>query len=173
MLAAAAYFLERHRIRRWVAAVRIVSAAGAAVAFIVGVISSPLMEWSTRLPELASLLKDKLHVFDRPLALWQQLQIMLGGSDIASFQMPKLDWIQPTIEFLSPTFTEFLLFFVTLILFIASWRDLRRALILTFADHATRLRTLRILNEIEQHLAVYLLTLPPINLPVRPPPPIR
>jgi len=166
MLAPAARFLERHRIPRAVAAVLIVSAAGAGVAFIVGLISSPIMEWSTRLPELASLLKDKLHVFDRPLALWQQLQIMLGGSDITSFQMPKLDWIQPTIEFLSPTFTEILLFFVTLILFIASWRDLRRALILTFPDHASRLRTLKILNEIEEHLAEYLLTVTAINLVV-------
>ena len=166
MLAPAAYFLERHRIPRWVAAVLIVSAAGAAFAFIVGLLSSPLMEWSTRLPELGSLLKDKLQGFQRPLALWRQLQIMLGGSDIAPFQMPKLDWIQPTIEFLSPTFTEFLLFFVTLILFIASWRDLRRALILTFADHASRLRTLKILNEIEEHLGGYLLTVTAINLGV-------
>jgi predicted PurR-regulated permease PerM len=167
MLAPAARFLERHRIPRSVAAVLIVSAAGAGVAFIVGLISSPLMEWSTRLPELASLLKDKLHVFDRPLALWQQLQIMIGGSDtITSFQMPKLDWIQPTIEFLSPTFAEFLLFFATLVLFIASWRDLRRALVLTFADHASRLRTLKILNEIEEHLGGYLLTVTTINLGV-------
>jgi predicted PurR-regulated permease PerM len=166
MLAPAARLLERYRIPRAVAAVLIVSAAGAGVAFIVGLIASPIMEWSARLPELASLLKDKLHIFDRPLALWQQLQIMLGGSDIMSFQMPKLDWIQPTIEFLSPTFTEFLLFFVTLILFIASWRDLRRALTLTFPDHASRLRTLKILNEIEDHLGEYLITVTVINLGV-------
>src|SRR5258708_1791916 len=139
-------------IGRAVAAVLIVSAVGAAATFIVGLISSPLMEWSSHLPELGARLKEKLHVFDRPLALWQQLQGLLGGSDgfsAAPFQMPKFDWVQPTIEFLSPTFTEFLLFFATLILFIASWRDLRRALVLTFADHAARLRTLRILNEIE------------------------
>jgi predicted PurR-regulated permease PerM len=167
MLAPAAYFLERHRIPRAVAAVLIVTAAAATAALIVGLIASPLMEWSTRLPEFASLLKDKLHVFDRPIALLQQLRIMLGGSDTAaSIQMPKLDWIQTTLEFLSPTFTEFLLFFVTLVLFIASWRDLRRALILTFADHASRLRTLRILNEIEEHLGAYLLTVTLINLGV-------
>jgi predicted PurR-regulated permease PerM len=150
-----------------VAAVLIVSAVGAAGAFLVGLISSPMMEWSTRLPELASQLKEKLHVFDRPLALWQQLQSMLGGSDtLAPFQMPKFDWVQPTVEFLSPTFTEFLLFFATLVLFIASWRDLRRALIMTFADHASRLRTLRILNEIEGQLGGYLLTVTMINLGV-------
>ena len=169
MLSPAAGFLERHRIPRGVSAVLVVSAVGAAAAFIVGLISSPLMEWSTRLPELGSQLKDKLHVFDRPLALWQELQGMLGGSDVfstAPFQMPKFDWVQPTIEFLSPTFTEFLLFFATLVLFIASWKDLRRALIMTFADHASRLRTLRILNEIEEHLGGYLLTVTMINLGV-------
>jgi predicted PurR-regulated permease PerM len=169
MLSPAASFLERHRIPRAVAAVLIVSAVGAAAAEIVGLFSSPLMEWSTRLPELGSLLREKLHVFDRPLALWQQLQGMLGGSDpfsTASFQMPKFDWVKPTIEFLSPTFTEFLLFFATLVLFIASWRDLRRTLIMTFGDHAARLRTLRILNEIEDHLGGYLLTVTTINLGV-------
>ena len=169
MLSPAAGFLERHRIPRSVSAVLIVMAVGAGAAFIVGLISSPLMEWSTRLPELGSQLKDKLHVFDRPLVLWHQLQTMLGGSDAlstAAFQMPKFDWVQPTIEFLSPTFTEFLLFFATLVLFIASWKDLRRALVLAFADHAARLRTLRILNEIEGHLAGYLITVTMINLGV-------
>jgi predicted PurR-regulated permease PerM len=169
MLSPAAGFLERHRIPRSVSAVLIVSAVGAAVAFIVGLISSPLMQWSTRLPEVGSQLKDKLHIFDRPLALWQQLQSMLGGSDALSaapFQMPKFDWVQPAVEFLSPTFTEFLLFFATLVLFIASWKDLRRALILTFAGHAARLRMLRILNEIEGHLGGYLLTVTMINLGV-------
>jgi predicted PurR-regulated permease PerM len=94
---------------------------------------------------------------------------MVGGPNTFSdspFQMPKFDWVQPAIEFLSPTFTEFLLFIATLILFIASWRDLRRALIMTFADRDTRLRTLRILNEIEGHLGGYLLTVTMINLGV-------
>jgi predicted PurR-regulated permease PerM len=144
-----------------------VIAVGAGAAFMVGLVSSPLMEWSTRLPEIAARLKDKLHVFDRPLALWQELQSMVGGSDtLTTIQMPKFDWVQPTIEFLSPTFTEFLLFFATLVLFIASWKDLRRALILTFGDHDARLRTLRILNEIEVHLGNYLLTVTLINVGV-------
>jgi predicted PurR-regulated permease PerM len=167
MLSPAAGFLERRRIPRSVAAVVIVFAVGAGVAFIVGLISSPLMEWSNRLPELGSLLRDKLHIFDRPLALWQELQKMLGGSDApATFQMPKFDWVEPTVGFLSPTFTEFMLFFATVILFIASWKGLRRGLIMTFADHASRLRTLRILNEIEEHLGGYLLTVTMINLGV-------
>jgi predicted PurR-regulated permease PerM len=167
MLSPAASFLERRRIPRAVAAVLIVIAVGAGVAFMVGLIASPLMEWSNKLPELGAQLKEKLHVFDRPLALWQQLQTMLGGSDtLATFQMPKFEWVQPTLEFLSPTFAEFLLFVATLILFIASWKDLRRALVMNFGDRPARLRTLRIVNEIEEHLGSYLLTVTMINVGV-------
>src|SRR4051794_2739779 len=86
MLSPAASLLERYRIPRAVAAVLIVSAVGAGATFMVGLIASPLMEWSNKLPELATRFREKLHVFDRPLALWQELQSMLGGSDaLASF----------------------------------------------------------------------------------------
>jgi predicted PurR-regulated permease PerM len=167
MLSPAAAFLERLRITRPVGSVLIVLAVGALCVFIVGLIASPAIEWSNRLPELGARLKDKLHFFDRPLALWQELQGMLGGSDpLTTFQLPKFEWVQPTLEFLSPTFAEFLLFFATLVLFIASWKDLRRSLIMTFGDRASRLRTLRILNEIEEHLGGYLLTVTMINVGV-------
>jgi predicted PurR-regulated permease PerM len=167
MLSPAASFLERRGVPRALAAVLIVVAGTAVVGFIVALIASPALQWSSRLPELGARLKDKMHLFDRPLALWQELQAMLGGSDgLPNFQMPKFEWVQPTLEFLSPTFAEFLLFFATLILFIASWRDLRRALIMTFGDHEARLRTLRILNEIEVHLGSYLLMVTLINVGV-------
>jgi predicted PurR-regulated permease PerM len=169
MLSPAASYLERRRVPRAVSAVLIVIAACAGVAFIVGLIVSPVIEWSTRLPELGALLKEKMHMFDRPLALWQQFQAMLGGAEArpgAPFTMPKFEWVQPTFEFLSPTFTELLLFIATLILFIASWRDLRRALVMTFGEHDTRLRTLKILNEIETSLGGYLLMVTMINLGV-------
>jgi predicted PurR-regulated permease PerM len=167
MLSPAATFLEERKVPRGLAAALIVIAVTAVVGFLVALIASPVMEWSSRLPELGAKLKDKLHVLDRPLALWRELQTMVGGSEgLPSFQMPKFEWVQPTLEFLSPTFTEFLLFFVTLILFIASWRDLRRAMIMTFSDRDARLRTLRILNEIEVHLGNYLLTVTLINVGV-------
>jgi predicted PurR-regulated permease PerM len=169
MLSPAASFLEKRRIPRSVSAVLIVILVCAGLAFIVGLISSPLMEWTTRLPELGSLLKNKLHVFDRPLALWHQIQSVFGSTETLAttkFELPKIDWVQPTIEFLSPTFTEFLLFFATLVLFIASWKDLRRALVMTFAEHEWRLRTLRILNAIENSLGDYLLMVTMINFGV-------
>lgn len=167
MLSPAAKFLESYRVPRSISAVLIVSATGAGFALMVGLISAPLIEWTNRLPELGIILRDKLHVFDRPLAIWHQIESALGiasASGETSFQLPKIQWVQPTLEFLSPTFTEFLLFFAVLVLFIASWPDLRRALIMNFADREGRLRALRILNEIESNLGGYLLTVTLINM---------
>lgn len=170
MLSPAAKFLEQYRIPRSVSAGVIVAATFAGFAFMIGLISAPVMEWTTRLPELGPRLKDKFHVFDRPIALWHQLQAMFGATPVpgetSSLPLPKIEWVQPTLEFLSPTFTEILLFFAVLVLFIASWPDLRRALVLTFGDHESRLRMLRILNAIETNLGSYLLTVTMINMGV-------
>ena len=167
MLSPAAKFFERYRIPRPVSAVLIVAATFAGIVFIIGLISAPLMDWTTRLPELGAQLHEKLHVFDRPVAMWRQVQSMFGAVPIeGTFQFPKIEWVQPTLEFISPTLTELLLFLVMLVLFIASWPDLRRALIMNFPDHEGRLRTLRILNEIETDLGGYLLTVTGINMGV-------
>ncbi|MFT4274793.1 MAG: AI-2E family transporter [Rhodopseudomonas sp.] len=167
MLSPLASFLERWRIPRGVSAVMIVLAGLAGVTFMIGLISVPLIEWSNRLPELGSVLRDKLHVLDKPVAMWRQVQSALGGTDTvppATMQMPKIDWMQPTVQFLSPTITEIMLFLVTLVLFVASWRGLRRALVMLFAEREARLRTLRILNELEDSLGSYLMTVTVINL---------
>ena len=92
---------------------------------------------------------------------------MIGGPDtLSTLHLPKFDWVQPALEFLSPTFAELLLFIATLILFIASWRELRRALIMNFGDRTARLRTLRMINEIEEHLGNYLMMVTMINIGV-------
>src|SRR5262249_11699035 len=94
MLSPAATFLERYRLPRAIGAVVIVTAVAAAMAFMVGLVSSPLMDWSAHLPDFAARLRDKLHVFDRPLGLWHELQTMVGGSETLSpVQFPKLDSI--------------------------------------------------------------------------------
>jgi predicted PurR-regulated permease PerM len=169
MLSPAAGFLEKRRIPRSVSSVLIVMGVGAAAIFIIGLISAPVIEWTNRMPELGARLKEKLQIFDKPLAMWHQFQTMFGDSDTLAttqFKLPKIDWVQPTVEFLTPTFTEFLLFFATLVLFIASWKDLRRALVMNFGDREWRLRTLRILNTIETRLGDYLLTVTMINFGV-------
>ena len=166
MLAPAASFMQRHRIPRPLAAIVIVFAVFGAFVLIVGLISAPLLEWTTRLPELVAVLKARAAIFDRPLALLNELRAYFGVGDGLPLQLPKIEWVQPTLEFLSPTFAELLLFVATLVLFIASWTDLRRTVVLTFPDRDSRLRVLRMLNGIERSLGSYLQTVTLINLGV-------
>jgi predicted PurR-regulated permease PerM len=167
MLSAGTEHLQRYRIPRLLSGIALIVAACGVVAMVIGLLSMQALEWSSHFGDIASALKDKLHFFDRPLALWRELQAAIGANPSdGNFQMPQIEWVQPTLQFLSPTITEMLIFFVTLILFVASWPDLRRALILTFAERDARLRTLRILNAIEHQLGRYLLTVTCINLGV-------
>lgn len=168
MLSPAAQRLSAYRIPRTVSAVLIVSGVCLALLFMIGLISAPLMDWSQRIPEITAAVKSKLHVFDRPLALWHQLRDMFGETAAASpaLALPKVDWMQSTFEFLSPTLAQLLVFFATLVLFIASWPDMRRAMILMFPDREIRLRTLRIVNAIEGQLGGYLLMVTGINIGV-------
>lgn len=165
MLAPAASWMQRFNVPRPLAAVLIVLGTFGAFALVLGLISAPLLEWTSRLPELAALLKARAAAFERPLAFLNEIRVYFGGS-AGTFELPKIEWVQPTLEFLSPTFAELLLFFATLVLFLASWADLRRALILTFRDHNSRLRSLRMLNAIEESLGGYLLTVTMINVGV-------
>jgi len=161
-LLAGARALEKYRIPRTLSVVLVLIASGGTVPLVLMLVSSPLLAWTSRLPELGPQLREKLHIFNRPLALWSELQPALG----IDFSLPKIEWVQPTLDFLSPTLTEFLLFLVTLVLFTLSWPNLRRSLVLTFEQRESRLQALRILNEIEDRLGNYLLTVSVINLGV-------
>ena len=167
MLAPAATFLKKYRVPRSLSAVLIVTGVFGLFALVVGLMSAPLLEWTSRLPELATILKSKMEIFSRPLAAIREFQTYFNNtSDATPFELPKIEWIQPTLGFITPTFAELLLFFATLVLFISGWGDLRKQLVLLFPNHDTRLMTLRVLNEIEHSLGGYLMTVTVINLGV-------
>ena len=168
MLSPAARFLERHRIPRAVSAVLIVAAVGAVAAFIVGLIASPLMEWSTRLPELGSLLKESCTCSTGRWRSGSSCRACCGGSDgLAALPVPEIR-LGPARRRISVAD----LHRISVVLRDPGpvHRELERPA--PRADHdiraimPSRLRTLRILNEIEVHLGGYLLTVTLINLGV-------
>jgi predicted PurR-regulated permease PerM len=165
MVSPAATFLEKYRLPRFLSALLIVGATAAVIALAIALISAPLAAWANILPELGALLKDKLHFLDGIYNWWRSIQATLGvDTSGALLPLPNIEWVQSTLAFLSPTLSEFLFFLVVLLLFIASWPDLRRGLVMTFSQRESRLTALKIINEIESSLAAYLLTVSLINL---------
>jgi len=167
MLSDAIGSLERYRIPRAISIVLVLVMSGGLVALVLALVSAPLLEWVSRLPDLAAELQNRIHVFNRPLALWKELQVAVGAEPSnLSLLLPRIEWVRPTLEFLSPTMTELSLFVVSLLLFTVSWPNLRRSLVMTFERRDSRLRVLRILNQIEELLGRYLLTVTLINMGV-------
>jgi predicted PurR-regulated permease PerM len=131
----------------------------------VALIAAPLSDVASKLPDIGA----KLHSFDSLFGFWRRFEASLGleaGGAQLALPQPSISWVPTTIGFVTPTLTEFLYFLVVLLLFISWWPDFRRQLVMTFASRESRLRVLRILNEVEAALASYLVTVACINLAV-------
>jgi predicted PurR-regulated permease PerM len=163
MLSPAARVLEKWGVPRLLTAALMALGAALVIGLVVALIASPLADLAGRIPEISA----KLQVFHGLMDRWRHFELSIGinpSSAQPAIPLPSLEWVPTTLGFLTPPVTGFIYFLVVLLLFISWWPDLRRALVMTFASRDSRLTVLRILNEVEASLAVYLLTVASINL---------
>ncbi len=155
----------RYRASPWLTAgvlsVVLVAAAGTAATFL----AEPVTDWVARAPEIGATVKQKLYVLDRPLAAMRELQEVLlpsGGTAVA-IEPSQLGMVTPVLAFVTPAVLQLLMFFVTLIFFLAAQMDFRRYVVSFFATREAKLRFIRIAGDIEQRLVSYLVTVTVIN----------
>jgi predicted PurR-regulated permease PerM len=156
---------SRHRVPPWLTAgilgVSLLAAAATAVTFL----AKPLTDWLAKAPEVGALIRQKLYVLDRPLAAIRDLQEALlpsGGITVAA-EPSRLGVVTPLLAFITPAVIELVLFFVTLIFFLAVQMDFRRYVVSFFTTRDAKLRFIRIANDIEEQLMAYLVTVTAIN----------
>jgi predicted PurR-regulated permease PerM len=125
-------------------------------------VTAPLIDWIGKAPELVAALKSKLQALQQGFATFHRLQSMLGSGSGLNIDLAAM--VKPTVAFLSPTIGELLIFFTTLFFVLLDRDDLRRHMILLFNDQEDRLRTIRILNDVERNLSRYIGTVTVINL---------
>jgi predicted PurR-regulated permease PerM len=171
MLGPVAAFSARWGVPQWLFSLVAVILVLGALNVLIVVAAGPLANWVAHTPDVAATLKDKLAVFDRPLAALQHLQTtLLGplGQENAGikFDISAGTVLTPLLSFMTPALGELLLFLATLFFFLLSRDGQRRFLIFLANDKAARLRTLRILNEVEHNLAHYIGIVTLINLGV-------
>jgi predicted PurR-regulated permease PerM len=156
----------RHRISPWVTAlllgVVLLAAAGTAVTLL----AQPVSEWIGKAPEIGISIKQKLYVLDRPLSALRDLQGMLLPASGTTVAVEPSQWgmVTPVVTFVTPAVIQLTLFFVILIFFLATQMDFRRYIVSFFTTRDAKLRFIRITNEIEDDLAVYVATVTVINL---------
>ena len=125
----------------------------AAAGLLVTLLAAPVAEWIGRAPEIGASLKQKLYVFDRPLAALRELQNALmpvRRRHAVAVEQSQIELVTPVIAFVTPAMVEIVVFFGTLLFFLAGQMEFRRYLASLFSNREAKLRFLRIVNEIEE-----------------------
>jgi predicted PurR-regulated permease PerM len=153
---------KRIGIPPWLMSVAIITVALGALSLGAMAAAGPVSEWIGRAPAIDASIKQKLAVFDQPLASLHKLETSLfGGSGALNINPPNV--VLPVVAFLTPAAAELLLFFGTLFFFLVGQIELRTNLVSMFGDRNTKLRFLKIMRDIERNLAGYVTVVTIIN----------
>jgi predicted PurR-regulated permease PerM len=165
--------LQRHGVPRVVSTVFIVVLLMALFVIFVVALTTPLMDWLGRASELGALLRSKLQNFSGPLSALQDLFATLqsvgasgkqGGQGITVAAAPNANIVETAVNVLTPALSQLLVFFVSIVFYLVYKTDFKASAILAFSSRETRLRILRIYNDVEQRLSRFFATFTLINI---------
>ncbi len=159
---------KRYNIPMPVSAILVVALAVGIVGLVLTFFAAPLTEWIARAPEIGAAVKEKLRVFDYPLSVFHDIKNAImpagaSGSTVAVEQNPA-EMVGAALVAITPALGQFVVFFGTLIFFLATNNTLRQKLVVAFVTRDGRLRMLRIWNDIEENLIGYVGVVTLINV---------
>ena len=128
-------------------------------------LSSPVVDWIGKAPEIGRSIQDKLHVLDRPLAALRDMRnALLPGQENKGVQFDIMSIVQPAMSIVTPAIGQLVIFFGALFFMLLGRTRLRHDTVALFRTRHGRLRALKILNDIERNLTGYLSVVAVINL---------
>jgi predicted PurR-regulated permease PerM len=134
---------------------------------VVVLLGAPAVDWIGKAPDIGRSIQEKMHVLDRPLAALQELRDVLLPSDKkGSLGVDIMAFVQAALAIVTPAIGQMLIFFGTLFFMLLGRSKLRRVLVVFFEQRETRLRALKIMNDIEHNLTGYLSVVTVINAAV-------
>jgi predicted PurR-regulated permease PerM len=157
---------SRYRVPSWLAATLVMAICVALLSLVITLLSAPVVEWIGKAPDVSHIIREKLQVFDRPLAALRDIRKALlpqGSSSPLQIDIGAI-LVGPALTVLTPAVGELIVFFGTLFFFLLGRNELRRYLVHVFDDRDARLRSLRILNDVERELTSYLTVVTVINV---------
>jgi predicted PurR-regulated permease PerM len=161
-------FGVRYRLPTPVSALLVIVLAVAAVVLVLTFFAAPLTEWIGRAPEIAAAVQQKLRVLDYPLSVLHNIKnaVMPAGpvGQTVSVETNPAEMVGTALATLTPAVGEFVVFFGTLIFFLATNDTLRQKLVVSFVTRDARLRMLRIWKDIEENLMGFLGVVTLINV---------
>lgn len=155
--------LSEHGIPEWLFALTAVLLMFIGLQLAAVLLSTSIIDWIRHATEFSNTLQSKLRFFEGGLNAIHDLQKALGAKD-TGMSLNVAPVLQMTAAFLTPTLAELLIFFATLFFYLLGREDLRRNLVMFFAERERRLQALRIISDVEDNLARYFATVTVINL---------
>lgn len=158
----------RHGVPHWFSAFVLVVGFTAALSYAVVLLADPVREWIEKAPELGAILREKLRIFDRPIAAFNTLRESIAGPAQGDQNAFSIDlyaaFVQPMLGVLSPAIGQVIVFFATLFFFLAGRESLRRRFLTFWGDRKARLGAIHFINDTEANLTGYFATIGVINL---------
>jgi predicted PurR-regulated permease PerM len=158
----------RYGIPSAASTVALVLALTASVSTVAVFFAAPLTGWIARAPEIGAVVQEKLRAFEYPLSVFRDIKgaIMPSGpsSPTVALESNPAEIVGQALMLITPAVSQFVVFFGTLIFFLATNTSLRQQLVVSFVTRQGRLRMLRIWNDIEENLVSYLGLVTVINL---------
>jgi predicted PurR-regulated permease PerM len=159
---------EKYGIPHWLTSSVLVSSMFAGLSYAVVLLADPIGEWIEKAPEFSVILKEKLLVFDRPLAALNTLRESIAGPAKEGERLIDIDlyaaFVRPMLAVLTPAAGQIVVFFATLFFFLAGRESFRRRFLTVWVDRKSRLGALHFWNDTEASLAHYFATVTVINI---------
>ena len=150
----------------WLPAIMIVLVLAAVLYLIVIVLIEPASDLLARSSEITSTIKDKFRFMDAPLLALRELQAALLGGSGVKIDVSDNKLLEGAVSILPDAVLQLVLFLASLFFFVCGRPVFRRYVVNLFSTRAGRLRTLKIVNDIEENLSTYLITVTFINIGV-------
>ncbi len=153
-------------VPRFLTATLLVAGGMALVGLAVTLAAAPVGEMIARAPELGASVKDKLYVFDRPLAALRGLQETIAPQtgNVVRVDSGWTEIVAPLAGILTPAIGQLVLFVIVLLFVLAGERDARNFIVTLMPSREAKLRFLRIATDIRHNLAGYVWVVTLINL---------
>jgi predicted PurR-regulated permease PerM len=127
-------------------------------------LADPVRDWIGRAPEIGVNLREKLSIFDTVIDSLNRIRDALGAAPSqGKMSIDVNSFVQPALASLTPAVGQLLIFFGTLFFFLAHRNRLKESIVRFGSARESRLRVIRIWNEVEASLATYIATVTGIN----------
>ena len=129
-------------------------------------LSAPAVAWIGKAPEISRSIQEKIHVLDRLLYALRDIRNALLPTEDAgkSVGFDIMTIVTPAVGIVTPAIGQLIIFFGALFFMLLGRNQLRHVTVAFFSERPARLRTLKIMNDIEHHLTGYLSVVAVINV---------